>query len=74
VITHSSPPTSHRRKSTGPSKGSQLANRTTAGLRASLVSRTAAQFVRWRPDRDPRSCTFEQLEVPHAYDLAQVLA
>jgi hypothetical protein len=74
VITHSSPPTSHRRKSTGPSKGSQLANRTTAGLRASLVSRTAAQFVRWRPDRDPRSCGYDQLEETVGYDLAEVLA
>lgn len=35
--------------------------------------RHTAQFERWRPDRDPRSCTFEQLEVPHAYDLADVL-
>jgi ATP-dependent DNA ligase len=25
--------------------------------------RHPARFVRWRPDRDPRSCTFEQLEV-----------
>ena len=24
--------------------------------------RHTAQFVRWRPDRDPRSCTFAQLE------------
>ena len=24
--------------------------------------RHTAQFVRWRPDRDPRSCTYEQLE------------
>jgi ATP-dependent DNA ligase len=24
--------------------------------------RHAARFLRWRPDRDPRSCTFEQLE------------
>jgi ATP-dependent DNA ligase len=24
--------------------------------------RHTAQFERWRPDRDPRSCTFEQLE------------
>ena len=36
--------------------------------------RHVAQFERWRPDRDPRSCGFEQLEVPHAYDLAAVLA
>lgn len=35
--------------------------------------RHTAQFVRWRPDRDPRSCTYEQLEVPVRYDLADVL-
>ncbi len=35
--------------------------------------RHTAQFVRWRPDRDPRSCTFDQLEVPVAYDLAEIL-
>jgi ATP-dependent DNA ligase len=26
--------------------------------------RHTAQFDRWRPDRDPRSCTYEQLEQP----------
>ena len=26
--------------------------------------RHTAQFNRWRPDRDPRSCTYEQLEEP----------
>jgi ATP-dependent DNA ligase len=35
--------------------------------------RHTAQFVRWRPDRDPRSCTFDQLEEPARYDLAQIL-
>ncbi|MFD1714675.1 ATP-dependent DNA ligase [Amnibacterium flavum] len=35
--------------------------------------RHTVQFARWRPDRDARSCTFDQLEVPNAYDLAQVL-
>ena len=35
--------------------------------------RHTAQFERWRPDRDAASCTFEQLEVPDAYDLADVL-
>ena len=35
--------------------------------------RHTAQFLRWRPDRDPQSCTFEQLEVPVAYDLDRVL-
>lgn len=36
--------------------------------------RHTAQFVRWRPDRDPLSCTFEQLEEPVSFDLADVLA
>ena len=35
--------------------------------------RHTAQFVRWRPDRDPRSCTFEQLEEPVRFDLSDVL-
>jgi ATP-dependent DNA ligase len=36
--------------------------------------RHAGQLLRWRPDRDPRSCTFDQLDRPVAYDLSQVLA
>jgi ATP-dependent DNA ligase len=35
--------------------------------------RHAVKFVRWRPDRDPQSCTFEQLEVPITFDLYDVL-
>ena len=35
--------------------------------------RHTVRFVRWRPDRDPRSCTFEQLDVPVNYDLFDVL-
>jgi ATP-dependent DNA ligase len=35
--------------------------------------RHTAQFVRWRPDRDPRSCTYEQLQRPVRFDLAEVL-
>jgi ATP-dependent DNA ligase len=36
--------------------------------------RHTAQFKRWRPDRDPRSCTYEQIERPVAFDLGEVLA
>lgn len=36
--------------------------------------RHAVRFVRWRPDRDPAGCTFEQLDVPLSYDLNDVLA
>lgn len=35
--------------------------------------RHAVKFVRWRPDRDPESCTFDQLDVPLNYDLYDVL-
>jgi len=35
--------------------------------------RHTVQFERWRPDRDARSCTFDQLETVVAYDLADVL-
>jgi ATP-dependent DNA ligase len=36
--------------------------------------RHTAQFKRWRPDRDPESCGYEQLEEPVGYDLAEVLS
>ena len=35
--------------------------------------RHTVQFSRWRPDRDASSCGFDQLEVPAAYDLGDVL-
>ncbi len=35
--------------------------------------RHTAQFVRWRPDREPASCTYAQLDRPVAYDLSGVL-
>ncbi len=35
--------------------------------------RHTAQFKRWRPDRDPRSCGYDQLEEPVGYQLADVL-
>jgi ATP-dependent DNA ligase len=36
--------------------------------------RHTAQFNRWRPDRDPRSCTYEQLEEPVKFDLEDILS
>ena len=35
--------------------------------------RHTAQFVRWRPDRDPRSCTYEQLEQPVTFRLDDIV-
>lgn len=34
--------------------------------------RHTARFVRWRPDRDPSSCTYEQLDVPVPIELREV--
>jgi ATP-dependent DNA ligase len=33
-----------------------------------------ARFLRWRADRDPRSCTFDQLVPPAPFELTEVLA
>ena len=35
--------------------------------------RHTTQLVRWRPDRDPASCTYDQLERPVTFSLADVL-
>jgi ATP-dependent DNA ligase len=35
--------------------------------------RHTAQFRRWRPDRDPRSCGYDQIERPVVFDLAEIL-
>ncbi len=35
--------------------------------------RHMAQFNRWRPDRDPRSCTFGQLDVPVTFQLGDIV-
>ncbi|WTZ24669.1 ATP-dependent DNA ligase [Microbispora sp. NBC_01389] len=36
--------------------------------------RHTAQFRRWRTDRTPESCTYDQLERPVSYDLDEILA
>lgn len=36
--------------------------------------RHTAQFRRWRTDRDPESCGYEQLDEPVGYDLSEVLS
>ncbi|KUI22919.1 ATP-dependent DNA ligase [Mycobacterium sp. GA-1285] len=35
--------------------------------------RHTAQFNRWRPDRDPRSCTYDQLEQPVTFKLGDIV-
>jgi ATP-dependent DNA ligase len=34
--------------------------------------RHTTQFVRWRPDREPRSCTYAQLEEPVSFNLTEI--
>ncbi len=48
-----------------PDGGKHGARHSDSGMRSSSV--------RWRPDRDPQSCTFDQLDVPVNYDLYDVL-
>jgi ATP-dependent DNA ligase len=36
--------------------------------------RHAAVFIRWRPDKQPRDCRYDQLEVTPAYELAEVFS
>jgi ATP-dependent DNA ligase len=36
--------------------------------------RHAAVFLRWRPDKPPRDCRYDQLEVTPAYELAKVFS
>ncbi|MFT3874317.1 MAG: ATP-dependent DNA ligase [Nocardioides sp.] len=36
--------------------------------------RHTAQFRRWRPDREPASCGYDQLDEPVKYDLARILS
>ena len=35
--------------------------------------RHTAQFVRWRPDRSPKSCTYAQLQEPVSFSLSEIL-
>jgi ATP-dependent DNA ligase len=36
--------------------------------------RHTAQWRRWRPDREPQSCTYDQLERPVRFNLAEILS
>jgi ATP-dependent DNA ligase len=69
----------------GPSRWSQGREQTWVSLRPELVCevgfeklegvrfRHAARFLRWRPDKRPAECTYEQLEPPEHFDLSEVV-
>jgi ATP-dependent DNA ligase len=69
----------------GPSRWSQGRDLTWVSLRPELVCevgfeklegmrfRHAARFLRWRTDKAPAECTYDQLEPPEHFDLSQVV-
>lgn len=70
----------------GPSRWSQGRDLTWESVRPELVCevgfekleglrfRHAARFLRWRPDKEPHECTYDQLEPPESFNLADVMA
>ncbi len=70
----------------GPSRWNSQKDLSWEPLRPELVAEVAyehlqgsrfrhnARFLRWRPDRDPASCTYAQLEATPPLELAQVFA
>lgn len=56
-----------------PEKVCEVAYDQMEGNTGAVRFRHAVKFLRWRPDRDPASCTFDQLDVPLNYDLRDVL-
>jgi ATP-dependent DNA ligase len=69
----------------GPSRWQRSADSAWTPVRAELVCevsfdhlqsgrfRHASRFLRWRPDRDPRSCDFDQLSPPEVFSLDDIL-
>src|SRR5207249_3649862 len=39
-----------------------------------LFDGRGATFLRWRPDKEPRDCRYDQLEVTPAYELSKVFS
>jgi ATP-dependent DNA ligase len=35
--------------------------------------RHASRFLRWRPDKAPKDCTYDQLSPPDAFALSDIL-
>jgi ATP-dependent DNA ligase len=75
----------HGRTPGGPSRWQRSADNAYTAVRPELVCevsfdhlqsgrfRHASRFLRWRPDRDPRSCDFDQLSPPEAFSLDDIL-
>ena len=75
----------HGRTPGGPSRWQRAADSDWTSVRPELVCevsfdhlqsgrfRHASRFLRWRPDKDPRSCDFDQLSPPEEFSLDDIL-
>jgi len=75
----------HGRTPGGPSRWKRDADAAYTSVTPSLVCevsfdhlqgdrfRHASRFLRWRPDKAPRECTYDQLARPEAFDLAGII-
>jgi ATP-dependent DNA ligase len=75
----------HGRTPGGPSRWAKAAETAWTSVRPDLVCevsfdhlqsgrfRHASRFLRWRPDKAPKDCTYDQLSPPEAFALADIL-
>jgi ATP-dependent DNA ligase len=75
----------HGRTPGGPSRWARSADAAWTAVTPSLVCevsfdhlqgdrfRHAARFLRWRPDKEPRECTYEQLTPPEEFSLDDIV-
>lgn len=56
-----------------PERVAEVAHDQMTGIVGWQRFRRTVRFRRWRPDRAPQSCTFDQLDMPLHYDLNDVL-
>jgi ATP-dependent DNA ligase len=75
----------HGRTPGGPSRWARSADAAWTPVTPSLVCevsfdhlqgdrfRHASRFLRWRPDKDPRDCTYDQLTPPEAFSLDDIV-
>jgi hypothetical protein len=50
-----------------------IARRPGGSIAGAIAYRHTAQFNRWRTDREPRSCTYAQLEQPLSFQLDDIV-
>ena len=56
-----------------PQLSQQAGNGRHAAAASGTIDRHASRFVRWRPDKAPRDCDFDQLSPPEEFSLDEIL-